>query len=394
MRQLHDASVTVVFTNVALRGLVAGNVPIVLLDEAPREATVIMGGVANTVDLGSHFGLSLSGSVEGDGRDEEAVVVYTSAMAGAPLGAVLTHKNVLFNAHASANAMGDSAHDVTLVALPFAHLFGLIVAAGSPLLRGARVRTMDRFHPQRALEAIQSRGVTRFMGVPSMFKSALHAIARRPSGQFREHNLRLCFSGGAVVPVALQNQWYDATGVELVQGYGLTEAGPAALLTRSDAVNRRGTLGTPIEGTQVSIRDQATGHALHDGEEGELCVRGPHVFRGYVRNGEQGLQVRNGWLHTGDIGAKNVDGTFEFRGLIKSMFTRNGFNIYPHEIEAALLRMPGVAGARAWAEPDETKENNIAVRIEGNVTEVDVKRWAQQELAAYKQPSHFEIVAA
>jgi long-chain acyl-CoA synthetase len=393
VRQMHDAAVTTVFTNTALSACLPADGTRVLLDDAPRSAIVLVDGSAQTVDMGSHFGIELSGSTDVDGRDEEAVIVYTSAMTGAALGAILTHRNILFNAHASANAMGDHNDDIVLVPLPFAHLFGLVVAAGSPLLRGARVHTMERFHPARAIELIQSRNVTRFMGVPSMFTSMLQVIARREGGTFRSHALRLCFSGGAVVPVELQERWFDATGVELLQGYGLTEAGPAALLTRSDAQNRRGTLGVPIDGTEVSIRDTVSGDAVTDGIDGEMCVKGPHVFRGYVSAGENGLLVRNGWLHTGDCGVKNADGTYSFRGLIKPMFTRNGFNIYPREIEAAFLRMPNVRSVRAWQRPDATKENDIVVRVVGDVAESDVRRWAQQELAAYKQPSHFEIAS-
>jgi acyl-CoA synthetase (AMP-forming)/AMP-acid ligase II len=251
---------------------------------------------------------------------------------------------------------------------------------------------MERFHPVRALDALESLGITRFMGVPSMFASLLPVIARRPGGRFVEHTLRLCLSGGAVVSEELQNRWYEATGVELRQGYGLTEAGPAVLLARADHANRRAAMGSPLAGTEVTIRRHDDGAELDTEVEGEICVRGPHVSRGYVHGGSAGLPVRNGWLHTGDIGVKHADGTYSFRGLIKPMFTRNGFNIYPREIEAALLRMPGVRSARAWALPDAMKENGIAVRIEGAVNEADVKQWAQHELAAYKVPGHYEIV--
>ncbi|MEO7998501.1 MAG: AMP-binding protein, partial [Gemmatimonadaceae bacterium] len=391
VRQLRDAGVTVVFTNVALSALLPEGFPRVLMDEAPLRARVIIGDRDQCVDLGSHFGLDMAGSIDAVGRDEEAVIVYTSAMAGTPLGAILSHGNILFNARASAEALGDESRDHCLAALPFAHLFGLVVCAGSPLLAGGRVTTMDRFHPGRALEIIERQSVTRFMGVPSMYASLLNTISRRGSNQFRSHRLRLCLVGGAPVSESLQDAWFDATGVELRQGYGLTEAAPAGSLSRADQTNERGTMGTAIRATEITIRDVTSNAELPDEREGEICVRGPHVFRGYVSGGEQGLQVRDGWLRTGDLGVRHSNGTVAFRGLIKPMFTRNGFNIYPREIETAIARMPGVESVRAWGIPEANKENDIAVRVQGHVNESDIKRWAQQELAAYKVPSHIEI---
>jgi long-chain acyl-CoA synthetase len=392
LRQLQDAGAVAVFTNALLAALLPAHVARVLLDRAPREAVVVVDGVTTPVDLGAHFGLSLSGSIDVDGSDEEAVIVYTSAMAGTPLGATLTHRNLLANLRGSNDALGDTADDHCLAALPFAHLFGLIVAAAAPLLQGARVTTMDRFHPLRAIELLQQRGITRFMGVPSMFESMLTTLARRGDGKLHRHMLRLCFSGGAVVPEQLQDRWFDATGVELRQGYGLTEAGPACTLARADQPNRRGAMGTAIAGTDVTIRCPFDSLPLDDEMEGEICVRGPHVFRGYVSGGDDGLQVRNGWLHTGDLGVRHADGSLAFRGLLKPMFTRNGFNIYPREIEEVFSRMPGVHCVRAFAISDPVREHSVAVRVEGAVTEPMLRQWAQQELAAYKVPSVYEVV--
>jgi len=390
--QLKNANVAAVFTNSALARQLPEAFPRVLMDEAPRTALVQVPGRDQRVDLGNHFGLNLEGSTHAPGREEEAVIIYTSAMAGTPLGAILTHANILSNAHGSAEALGDATQDHCLAALPFAHLFGLVVAACAPLLTGGRITTMDRFHPGRALELIEQQRITRLMGVPSMYTALLQAMARR-GGRFHAPALRVCLGGGAPVSEALQERWFDMTGVELRQGYGLTEASPAVLLTRADATNERGTLGSVVGATEVSIRDHHSNAVMPDEREGEVCVRGPHVFRGYVSGGADGLQVREGWLKTGDRGVKHANATFSFRGLIKPMFTRNGFNIYPREIEAALLRMPGVHAARAWGIAETQKEHDIAVRVTGAVSEADVTRWAQQELAAYKVPSHIEIGA-
>ncbi|MBC8089998.1 MAG: AMP-binding protein [Phycisphaerae bacterium] len=393
VRQLVDAGVTAVFTNAALSGRLPADFPRVLMDEAPRSAFVQVPGREQRVDLGSHFGMRIEGSTDASGREEEAVIIYTSAMAGTPLGAILTHANLISNARVSAEALGDEPRDHCLAALPFAHLFGLVVCACAPLLNGGRVTTMDRFHPGRALEFIEQQQVTRFMGVPSMYAAMLNAMQRRRE-PIHSHVLRVCLVGGAPVSEQLQERWFNATGIELRQGYGLTEASPAVTLTRADATNERGTMGTAVAATEVSIRHRETGVLMSDECEGEICVRGPHVFRGYVSGGENGLLVHDGWLKTGDLGVKHANGALSFRGLIKPMFTRNGFNIYPREIEDALMRMPGIQFAQAWGVPEAQKENDVAVRVGGAVSETDVKRWAQQQLAAYKVPSHIEIGAS
>ncbi len=398
--QCRDADVGAVFTIAAFAPRLPPALPVVLLDDAPRTARVVAGGVAKEVDLGSHHGLSLQGEGDAPGRDEEAVVVYTSAMRGTPLGAVLTHHNLLANARATVDAVANSGDDHVLALLPYSHLFGLTVTGTAPLLAGARVTTMPRFNPAKAVELLAA-GVTEVVGVPSVFHALLGVLARRGAG-LRGGSLRVCLCGGAVLPVELQERWADATGVELRQGYGLTEAGPVCLFNRVDRPNVRGTLGYPYPGVEVAIFtpvEPANGEALPaagdeplpDGTAGEIRVRGPNVFRGYLRDAGAGLPRRGGWLCTGDRGVRNADGTVSFAGLLKPMFTRNGFNVYPRELERVVGEMPGVARAEVRALPDPVRENDILLRVAGAVTEAAVRRWCEQRLSAYKQPGVVEI---
>ena len=127
--------------------------------------------------------------------------------------------------------------------------------------------------------------------------------------------------------------------------------------------------------------------------EGEICVRGENVFRGYLSRNDEGLPRENGWLHTGDLGRRNANGTITFTGLVKPMFTRNGFNVYPREIELAIAEMPGVNDVRVDAIPVGARENDIAVTVRGPVETSDVKLWCESRLSAYKQPSVIDIVA-
>jgi long-chain acyl-CoA synthetase len=203
--------------------------------------------------------------------------------------------------------------------------------------------------------------------------------------------------------VELQDRWFDATGVELRQGYGLTEAAPVALVNYASRPNVRGSLGHPLPGVRVEIH-QPTDYsapldgsspvstlALPDGEPGEINVRGENVFRGYVHDAA-GLPYRDGWLATGDIGVRDADGTIRFLGLLKPMFTRNGFNVYPRELERAVMELAGVSRVEVTPIPEPIKENDILMRVWGSVSDEQVRSWCQARLSAYKQPSVVEIV--
>ena len=404
--QLRDANVGAVFTNAALATRLADDVPRVLLDDAPRVARVIAGGTARDVDLGSHFAIELAGEADAAGSDEEAAVVYTSAMAGTPLGARLAHRSLVANARSTVEAAANTSDDVVLALLPLSHLFGLTVTLSAPLLAGGRVSTMERFHPIAAVERLAAGDVTEVVGVPSVFAALLSAIERRGArGEDAVGALRLCICGGAPLNPELQARWADRTGVELRQGYGLTEGGPVCLFNRVDRPNVIGALGVPFPGVAVSIREPmdwtAAGTPRADGPTaarapgavGEICVRGANVFDGYVGDRGPGLVVRDGWLYTGDLGRADRDGVVRFAGLAKPMFTRNGFNIYPREIERAVAELPGVDGVSARAIPEAARENDIALTVAGSVDAAAVKRWCEGRLSAYKQPSVIEVAS-
>ena len=392
--QCRDADVGALFTNAALAARVpaevAAAIPLVLLDGAPRHATVHVDGRVLDVDLGSHHGLALEGDVDIAGRDEPCAIVYTSALAGYPRGAVLSHRNLLANGRSTMVAAELTGDDHALAMLPFSHLFGLTVSAIAPLLSGARVTTMERFHPVRALELIERSGITVLVGVPALF-AALVTVLERRGGSFTSHALRACICGGAVLPVSLQDRFAERTGVELRQGYGLTEASPVSLFNRLSRPNVRGTLGVSFPDVSVSIRDADSHALLPPGERGEICIRGDNVFRGYVHGATDALQTHDGWLYSGDEGCENPDGTISFLGVRKPMFTRNGFNIYPRELERVIGSLPGVARVRVHGIPDPLREHDIAVEVWGTVTEAEIAGWCESQLSVYKQPNRITV---
>lgn len=322
--QCEDAGVGAIFTRSSLMPRVPAGMTVVLLDDAPRSAHVIARGVSRHVDLGSHHGLSLEGERDVAGSDEEAVIIYRSTVHGVLLGAVLTHANMLHNARASASASGGTADDHVLALLPFAMPFGLTVTGIAPLLAGARVTTVARFHPARAMDAL-GNGITHLVGVPSMFRMLLGEFESRRA-VVRDGSLRVCVCGGGTPTPNLQDRWADATGVELRQGYGLVEASPVCLFNDVAHANARGTLGRPVPGVDIAIlpvaaavgtSDFEAGSAmmpLPDGATGEICVRGANVFRGYLHDRVGARTPHGGWLRTGDMGCRNADGTVTFCG--------------------------------------------------------------------------------
>ncbi len=389
--QLTDADVGAVFTISALADKLPPTMPRVLLDLAPAHATVQFDGVDTVIDLGAHVGIELEGDMDADGSDDEAAIVYTSAMEGRALGAILTHHNLISNARATITAAQLTAADHCFAVLPYSHLFGMTVTLTAPLLIGARVTTMPRFNPMKAVEQLVDGEVTVFIGVPAVFIAMLAAIERR-GGIIDAPALRVCICGGAELPVWVQRKWETATGCALRQGYGLTETSPVCLFNRVDLPNRVGTLGVAYPDTEVTVRDPLTNVELKTGSSGEICVRGALVSPGYITNGAHGLQQVDGWLHTGDRGRADPDGYVTFEGLIKPMFTRNGFNVYPAELIRVIGEMPGVTQVEVRAEPEPSKENEVAVTVHGAVSEDDVKRWCEERLSTYKLPSRVNIV--
>jgi len=395
--ELQDANVGAVFTLRSFASRLPSGTVHALLDGAPGSAEVVASdGSSARVDLGTHFGLELQGDGDEPGRDEECVIVYTSAMAGRPLGAILTHRNLLANARQAVHAGQIGTGDHLLAVLPYSHLFGLTASAMAPLIGGARVSTMARFNALTALDRILNDDVSIVVGVPAVFAALLTAIERhgRP---FTAPTLRLCICGGAPLAVELQDRWAAVTGVELRQGYGLTETSPIAISNQLPDANDRGTLGRPLPGVRVSLRDPVSGAPVGRGAEGELCIAGETVFRGYVSGGRDGLQVRDGWLHTGDRAVENADGTFSFRGTLKPMFTHNGFNVYPREVERVIGAMPGVCAVRVAGVPDAASGHQVAAEVvvdaTAGVSESDVRTWAERGLSAYKRPTRIVVTA-
>jgi fatty-acyl-CoA synthase len=272
--------------------------------------------------------------------DHPLLLVYTSGTAGRPKGALLTHANCFWTNVSFDLATGVNGDDVVLQVLPQFHVGGWNVQALLAWWKGARVVLERAFDPARCLEVIEGKRVTTMMGVPATYLF----MAQEPRFADTDlSSLRRAVVGGAPMPVELLRIWQDR-GIEIVQGYGLTEAAPNVLcLAPENALRKAGWAGAPYPYVECDLSD-----------DGELLVRGPNVFVGYWRNPEAtAAAFRNGWLLTGDVAERDDEGNYRIKGRLKDMYISGGENVYPAEVEDALHAHAAVADAAVVGVPDE-----------------------------------------
>ncbi|MFI2205143.1 long-chain fatty acid--CoA ligase [Streptomyces sp. NPDC020192] len=283
--------------------------------------------------------------------DDPCVIMYTSGTTGRPKGAVLTHANITWN---SVNVLIDSdfaSDEVTLVVAPLFHTAALNMTCLPTLLKGGRVILLAAFDAERVLEIIERRRVTYMFGVPTMYD----ALAARPRWATTDlSSLRTLTCGGAPVP-ARTIDTYLARGLAFSQGYGMTEASPGVLfLDREQTSAKAGSAGVPhfFTDTRVVLPD---GRDAGPGERGEILVSGPNVMTGYWHRPEdtRAAVTDDGWLRTGDVARTDEDGYAYIVDRVKDMFVSGGENVYPAEVEAALLTHPAVRECAVIGVPHE-----------------------------------------
>lgn len=330
-------------------------------------------------------------------RDEDPLlVIFTSGSEAAPKGVVLTHANCFWNNLALGQALPLTQDDVVLAMLPQFH-----VAAWNcqPLLAwwvGATVVLERSFQPARALQLIADRAVTAMMGVPTQY-----ALLASDTGWATTDvsSLRLALVGGATMPSWLQQAW-SARGVALTQGYGLTEAAPNVLhLPAAEAAAHAGAVGRPYPHVAVRVVDPETSLPLHGEATGELWVRGPSVFAGYLDDEAATARAMSGdWLRTGDLVHRDADGVLRVVDRLKDIFISGGENVAPAEVEYALALHPLVESAAVVGVPDPVwGERGVAfiVRTPGAPLSADeLLAHARRNLAAFKVPVRVEFVDA
>src|SRR5581483_4864847 len=320
--------------------------------------------------------------------EDPAMICYTSGTTGRPKGALLSHRQLLFNSLSTELAIGLSSRDSTLVFMPLFHTGGLNCLATPILHHGGKVVVMPAFDAERALRVSAEERVTVQMGVPTIFELLRDAPSFR-SADLSSTRMALC--GGAPCPLPLI-ETYRERGVLFRQGYGLTEVGPNCFsLVEADAFRKAGSVGWPNFYLCARIIDDA-GASCADGEAGELVLGGPMVTLGYFRNPAATEEAFRGtsWFHTGDQVLRDPEGYHYIVGRKKDMFISGGENVYPAEVEQALLQVGGVAEVCVIGVADErwgeVGRAVVVARPEARLDERALLAALDGRLARYKIP--------
>ena len=326
--------------------------------------------------------------------DDPLFLIYTSGTTGKPKGAVLTHANTFWTSLSFDRTcpMGD--RETVLQVLPQYHIGGWNVQSLLAWWAGATVVLEPAFDPEQALRLVAQKRVTTMMGVPATYLF----MAESPSFPGADlGSLRLAVVGGAPMPESLLETWKEQ-GVEIVQGYGLTEAAPNVLcLPPEDASRKVGYAGKPYAHVDVALRDLETGEHLEGPATGELVVRGPNVFAGYWRDPEAtAAAFADGWLLTGDIAERDDEDYYRIVGRLKDLVISGGENVYPAEIEDVLHSHPAVAEAAVIGVPDERWGEAcaayVALRADADCDEEELLDWCRGRLARFKVPRTVRLV--
>lgn len=317
---------------------------------------------------------------------DPALFMYTSGTTGKPKGVVLTHANMLHQAEAIHEISELDRTAMALAVMPLAHAGGLVGwVAGTK--NGARSVLMRWFDPEAFCRNIQEYGVVATGLVPTMAALLLNHPA---IDQYDLSSLQQVAFGASPAPVELIHAFERKTGAQVRMVYGLTEAAPIVTADRISSKRKEGSSGFAIPGVEITIRDPED-NVLAAGELGEICVRGPNVMAGYHNlPDETARTVRNGWLHTGDIGYLDEEGYLFIVDRVKDLIIRGGLNVYPHDVEEVLAQHPGVAEVAVVGIPDPTYGEEVeafVVRRYGTeATEDELLAFCREHLAKYKSP--------
>jgi len=353
------------------------------------------GAVPRTINLDDLLVNASTKPVETVVTDQDvAAICYTSGTTGDPKGAVLTHANLLANIDQMLRAprFKVTAEDVGLLVLPLFHIFGMNVGMNLGVLQGTTQVLVERFEVELVARMIQDLRVSVLLGFPSLFVALVNLPTIR---EYDLSSLRIVSSGAAPLPIKILELFQDLTGVDIMEGYGLTETSPTLTTNAAGAVTKPGSVGPALPGVEIRVVDD------HDqdvpvGQCGEIVCRGPNVMREYHKlPGETAQAFRGGWFHTADLATMDEDGYCFLVGRKTDLIKAGGFNVYPREIEEVLCRHPKIREAAAVGVADpyqgEAVVAVVTLRAWQTATEQEIIEYCRENLAAFKAPQHIEF---
>ena len=325
-------------------------------------------------------------------------IIYTSGTTGFPKGCMLTHSNLVNNAVMSSNRMKFRLKDRSLGVLPFFHVFAICACIVVPMVHVGTLVPLLAFTPVKALHAIEYEKCNIIYGVPAMFHSII------AHGDFHKYDLssvRVGVIGGSLCPPMLYKGITEKIPFKnFVNAFGQSETSPVCTLPLSDAPfeKKMTTVGTALPLVEIKIIDPETKEALSPGVQGEMCVRGHNVMKGYYKMPEATLETidRDGWLHTGDMAVEDEDGYYQISGRIKDMINRGGENIYPKELEDFMLSHPAVSDVQVVGVPSKKYGEEVfaflVLKKGMTVTEKEIKKYVELNMSRYKVPAYVAFI--
>jgi long-chain acyl-CoA synthetase len=325
-------------------------------------------------------------------RKDTAAVLYTGGTTGIPKGVMLTHENIKSSVHNVCHFERTSQEDCALCFLPPNHIFAQIHIMNTMIYAGGSVVIQPSFDMDRVMDAIRRFGVTKLDGVPTIYYRLLQIEGiKEKLGAVND-----CFSAAASMPGEIVREWKSRTGLDIHESYGMTET--ATMVTYNHYIRHViGAVGTPVNIVEVQIRDPE-GNVLGTKEEGEICIRGPNVMKGYLNKPDETKAVFWGdWLRSGDIGLFDEDGYLYIIDRIKDMIITGGENVYPREIEELLYRRPEVGECSVIGIPDKEYGERVTACIVPKqkglqLDPVELKSFLKKHLTPFKVPKDFIVL--
>ncbi|MHB9114308.1 MAG: class I adenylate-forming enzyme family protein [Thermoleophilia bacterium] len=330
--------------------------------------------------------------------DDLSMLIYTSGTTAQPKGAMIRHSQVVRAGFAYSLGVDTTEEDVLIAFLPMSHSYGCGALLVQPFILGATLVLLDRFSPEAAFALVQQEKVTIQYAAPAHYIMELSHPSR---GDYDLSSLRAGMTAGQLAPAGLITRVEEEMGIYISSFLGSSEVGPglSIILPYDSPLDvRERAIGYPIAGTEARIVNPATGEEMPAGEPGELVLSGWHVTQGYWHNPEEtAQQIRDGWLHTGDLASRDEHGCFSILGRLKDCVNRGGFKIIPSEIEALLLEHPGVAEVCVVGTPNPVLGESVCACVvtaeeAEALTLQEIREHLKQRLASFKLPDELLLL--
>ncbi|MEJ5374962.1 MAG: class I adenylate-forming enzyme family protein [bacterium] len=324
-------------------------------------------------------------------RKDTAAVLYTGGTTGVPKGVMLTHEGIDFSSHSIAHFERSTENDSALCFMPFNHVFGQIHIMNATVVSAGCLEILQGFDMDRIVDAMQGGRVTKFYAVPTVYVRLLGL----PDLESKLGNLRYCFSAAASMAMDTVRKWKERTNITIAESYGMTEAMPVTYNHYYRHVV--GSVGQTVQGVEVQIRDEA-GNILDRGATGEICIRGPVVMKGYLKNpeGTRSAFHPDGWLRSGDVGRFDENNYLYIVDRIKDLIITGGENVYPREVEELIYTLSGVESCAVVGLPDrewgERVTAFIVPRPGYTIVPDEVKKFLKAHLSPFKVPKEYFVV--